>query len=196
MAERPGAAAQVGSRADSFLHEFMRPLDRLGQIQLQRQPAGNGGGKRAAGAMRMLRLDARVGPSRVATVRQDKRVRDLIAAGAFTTAGGVTAKRIARWDGTSWQPLGPINNTVICLSIYNGALIAGGGTDDSEGWFVQPTIIETQDADFPLLQGVIDGNSGVPSVVSTTSYLCGQDTTYNNISCIRPIQHNPTNRTS
>ena len=30
-------------------------------------------------------------------------------------------------------------------------VIAGGGTDDTTGWFVQPTLIETQDADFPLL---------------------------------------------
>ena len=30
----------------------------------------------------------------------------LIAAGLFTSAGGVTANRIARWDGSTWQPLG------------------------------------------------------------------------------------------
>jgi 1-pyrroline-5-carboxylate dehydrogenase len=30
-------------------------------------------------------------------------------------------------------------------------VIAGGGTDDSVGWFVEPTLIETADADFPLL---------------------------------------------
>lgn len=30
-------------------------------------------------------------------------------------------------------------------------VVAGGGTDDSEGWFVEPTVIETEDADFPLL---------------------------------------------
>lgn len=31
---------------------------------------------------------------------------ELIAAGSFTTIGGVAAKNVARWDGTSWQPLG------------------------------------------------------------------------------------------
>jgi hypothetical protein len=31
---------------------------------------------------------------------------DLIAAGAFTEAGGVPVNRIARWDGTDWSPLG------------------------------------------------------------------------------------------
>jgi hypothetical protein len=29
----------------------------------------------------------------------------LIAGGAFSTAGGVTANRLARWDGSTWQPL-------------------------------------------------------------------------------------------
>jgi hypothetical protein len=30
----------------------------------------------------------------------------LYAGGIFTVAGGVTASNIARWDGTSWAPLG------------------------------------------------------------------------------------------
>jgi hypothetical protein len=30
----------------------------------------------------------------------------LIAAGSFTVAGGAPASRIARWDGSSWNPLG------------------------------------------------------------------------------------------
>ncbi len=31
---------------------------------------------------------------------------DLIAGGWFTTAGGVSANFIARWDGSAWQPAG------------------------------------------------------------------------------------------
>jgi peptidoglycan hydrolase-like amidase len=30
---------------------------------------------------------------------------ELIAGGYFTSAGGITAKYISRWNGTSWQPL-------------------------------------------------------------------------------------------
>ena len=38
---------------------------------------------------------------------------DLIAAGSFTTAGGVTVNRIARWDGSTWSALGTgMNNSV------------------------------------------------------------------------------------
>ena len=31
---------------------------------------------------------------------------DVYAGGDFTTAGGVSASRIAKWDGTSWSALG------------------------------------------------------------------------------------------
>ncbi|MCH7847663.1 MAG: hypothetical protein IIB53_04790 [Planctomycetes bacterium] len=56
---------------------------------------------------------------------------DLIAGGEFTTAGGMPASSIARWDGTSWSPLGsgmsaPGDETVHSLTVYNGELIAGG----------------------------------------------------------------------
>jgi hypothetical protein len=51
----------------------------------------------------------------------------LYAAGRFTVAGGVTCNRIARWDGSAWQPLGSgMNSTVWALTTYNGELVAGG----------------------------------------------------------------------
>jgi hypothetical protein len=57
---------------------------------------------------------------------------ELIAGGKFTTAGGVAANRIARWDGSNWQPLGSgmhgdmIFPGVSALTVYDGELIAGG----------------------------------------------------------------------
>jgi len=61
----------------------------------------------------------------------------LIAGGRFTTAGDANANNIARWDGTTWQPLGSgmsgsstYNSFsypfVSALTVYNGQLIAGG----------------------------------------------------------------------
>ncbi|MGH2575238.1 MAG: hypothetical protein ACRDFC_06005, partial [Ignavibacteria bacterium] len=51
----------------------------------------------------------------------------LIAAGKFTTAGGIAANRIAKWNGSSWSALGSgLNNEVYALAIYNGDLIAAG----------------------------------------------------------------------
>ena len=52
---------------------------------------------------------------------------ELIAGGWFTTAGGVSAKYIACWDGTSWQPLGSgMNGGLGALVVYNDELIVGG----------------------------------------------------------------------
>jgi hypothetical protein len=56
---------------------------------------------------------------------------DLVAGGDFTTAGGVNASRIARWDGTSWSALGSglaITSSlerVPLVVLPNGDLVAG-----------------------------------------------------------------------
>ena len=53
---------------------------------------------------------------------------DLYAGGVFTTAGGVTANRIAKWDGSSWSALGQgLNGDVNALVVdTSGNLYAGG----------------------------------------------------------------------
>jgi hypothetical protein len=53
---------------------------------------------------------------------------DLIAGGIFTQAGGVAANNIARWNGTSWSPLGaglPVAVRALA-SLPNGDVVAGG----------------------------------------------------------------------
>ncbi|MBW8050132.1 MAG: T9SS type A sorting domain-containing protein [Cytophagales bacterium] len=51
----------------------------------------------------------------------------LYAGGGFTTAGGVSANNIAKWDGTSWDSLGSgLNSGVQALAIYNDTLYAAG----------------------------------------------------------------------
>jgi hypothetical protein len=55
---------------------------------------------------------------------------NIVAGGDFTTAGGVSSPRIAQWNGTSWQTIGPANqgssvNSLLVLP--NGDLVAGGG---------------------------------------------------------------------
>jgi hypothetical protein len=64
---------------------------------------------------------------------------DLVAGGSFTTAGGVSANRIARWNGTSWSALGSglgsgVNDWVRALATMpNGDLVAGGGFTTAGG---------------------------------------------------------------
>ena len=64
----------------------------------------------------------------------------LYAGGFFTSAGGVSANRIAKWDGSSWSALaGGMNSTVFALTVFDDgsgggpALIAGGNFTSAGG---------------------------------------------------------------
>jgi hypothetical protein len=59
----------------------------------------------------------------------------LYAAGNFTTAGGVVANSIARWDGTQWHPLGSGMNSPVSELVVgpDGSLYAGGGFTTAGG---------------------------------------------------------------
>jgi hypothetical protein len=62
----------------------------------------------------------------------------LIAAGQFTIAGGITANRIAAWDGSRWWPLGAgvgdrSYTRVHALTVYDGDLIVAGNFNTAGG---------------------------------------------------------------
>lgn len=60
----------------------------------------------------------------------------LIAAGSFATSGGTLLGNIAKWNGSSWEPLGSgIVGAVYAMTIYNGKLIVGGDFDTAGGVF-------------------------------------------------------------
>jgi len=64
---------------------------------------------------------------------------DLYIGGNFTTAGGITANHIAKWDGSSWSPLissngvNGINGIVTALAVNGTELYAGGWFTDAGG---------------------------------------------------------------
>jgi trimeric autotransporter adhesin len=66
---------------------------------------------------------------------------DLIAGGSFDQAGTVDAANIARWNGTSWSPLGQgigqwgpyMSDEVATLASQNGILYAGGSFSTAGG---------------------------------------------------------------
>lgn len=59
---------------------------------------------------------------------------DLVAAGSFTSAGGVAANGIARWDGNAWWSLGSgVSGVRALLALPNGELIAGGSFSTAGG---------------------------------------------------------------
>ncbi|HMN97770.1 MAG TPA: hypothetical protein PKC43_14975 [Phycisphaerales bacterium] len=50
----------------------------------------------------------------------------LYAGGAFTTAGGVSANRVARWNGVTWSPLGTgMNGPVDALALFDDGVGSG-----------------------------------------------------------------------
>lgn len=53
---------------------------------------------------------------------------DVYVGGDFTTAGSISASRVAKWNGSSWSSLGTgINSSVLALAVDgNGSLYAGG----------------------------------------------------------------------
>ncbi len=52
---------------------------------------------------------------------------ELIAAGSFTSIGGVAANNIARWDGTTWRPLAQgVADRIEALEVHAGSLFVGG----------------------------------------------------------------------
>jgi hypothetical protein len=59
---------------------------------------------------------------------------DLIVAGTFETAGGVTVNNIARWDGEAWHAygdgLGDAFGSVLAVAMWNGRLVACGSFDE------------------------------------------------------------------
>ena len=66
---------------------------------------------------------------------------NLYAGGRFTTAGGTSAAKIAKWNGTTWSALGTgMNNAVSALAFdSSGNLYAGGGFTTAGG-LIRPYI--------------------------------------------------------
>lgn len=59
---------------------------------------------------------------------------DLVAAGSFAMAGGLTVNNIARWDGLYWQPVAEGMSThVSALTTYGTDLVAGGDFNNASG---------------------------------------------------------------
>src|ERR1041384_4485682 len=59
---------------------------------------------------------------------------DIYAVGLFTTAGGVNANFIAKWDGSSWSALGSgLNNTTWAVAVIDSDIYAGGSFTTAGG---------------------------------------------------------------
>lgn len=62
---------------------------------------------------------------------------DIIVAGRFTQAGGISVNNIARWSPASgWRAMGTLDDTVYALAVFNGQLYAGGFFSLTGGSFI------------------------------------------------------------
>ena len=58
---------------------------------------------------------------------------DLLVAGAFTTAGGTTATRVALWNGSSYSALGTgVSGAASCAVLHNGSIVLGGTFENEQ----------------------------------------------------------------
>ena len=59
----------------------------------------------------------------------------LVVGGDFTTIGSVPASHVARWNGSSWEPLGVgLAGSLHALTLYEGALVAAIAGSDLQRW--------------------------------------------------------------
>ena len=111
---------------------------------------------------------------------------DLIAGGNFTTAGGVAASRIARWNGSSWNPVGsgiqPLQSWtssdpfVSALALLDGGELAVGGSLFSVGGHISAYIARHSFTNIPAIaiqpspQSVEAGNVITLTAAPTNGY--------------------------
>ncbi|HUN81992.1 MAG TPA: immunoglobulin domain-containing protein, partial [Phycisphaerae bacterium] len=59
---------------------------------------------------------------------------ELLVTGLFTSINGISLQRVARWDGSTWHPLGSgLDGSGASLAVFNGELIVGGNFDTAGG---------------------------------------------------------------
>jgi hypothetical protein len=98
----------------------------------------------------------------------------LYAGGEFSSAGGVAASNLARWNGTTWTPVGGgVAGRVHALAMFQGSLHAGG-TFGTAGGITARRIARFDGTSWsPLGLGIPDGSTGglVTSLASVQGFL-------------------------
>jgi hypothetical protein len=99
----------------------------------------------------------------------------LYAGGDFTTAGGVAANGIAKWDGSSWSPLGSGlawpsgDRPVYALAVFDdggGAALYAGGALTSAGGVSANRIARWDGSSWTPVDSGVSGGTGVAFVSS------------------------------
>jgi hypothetical protein len=96
----------------------------------------------------------------------------LYAGGRFSTAGGVSANNIAKWDGAGWSALGSgVNSSVAALAVFDdgsgaGPALYAGGHFTTAGGVTAPRIAKWDGAGWSALGSGMDGGSPFVSALT------------------------------
>jgi hypothetical protein len=99
---------------------------------------------------------------------------DVYAGGRFTSAGGVPASRIARWNGSSWSALstgvsGTGSFAVSALALAGGSVIAGGSFTNAGGVAVN-RLARWDGANWSALGSGVARSFSSPSVLALAAF--------------------------
>jgi hypothetical protein len=107
------------------------------------------------------------------TVFDDGNGPALYAGGAFEVAGGVPASRVAKWNGSTWAPLGlglGFNSEAFALAVFddgNGPILfVGGGQITTAGGVFAPGLVRWDGSSWSGV-GYGVGNRGLSDVIKT-----------------------------
>ncbi|MBL9076139.1 MAG: hypothetical protein JNL08_01465 [Planctomycetes bacterium] len=96
---------------------------------------------------------------------------DLIVGGDFATAGGIAAPCVARWNGSSFAPMGAgFNGRIRAMADYGGQLVVGGSYSASGTSPIPGLAVWTGTAWQPF-----GGGSGAPPASTTALQVVGSD---------------------
>ncbi len=98
----------------------------------------------------------------------------LYAGGFFTQAGGISANRIACWDGTSWHALGSgVNNTVHAIATSGSDVFVGGQFTEAGGNPAASRIASWDGSSWHALGGSLNNPVAAIAVSGSDVYVGG-----------------------
>ncbi|MDQ3703952.1 MAG: S-layer homology domain-containing protein [Chloroflexota bacterium] len=114
---------------------------------------------------------------------------NVYAGGVFTTAGGVSANNVARWDGIQWHPLGSGVSGNQNLNVYaiavGGSNVYVGGTFNMAGGVSANNIARWDGSQWHPLGSGVNGSVFDVAVSGSDVYVVGDFTTVGQVSANR-----------
>ncbi|MEW6159676.1 MAG: choice-of-anchor D domain-containing protein, partial [Verrucomicrobiota bacterium] len=102
---------------------------------------------------------------------------NLYAGGWFTTAGGIPAKSVAKWDGIRWSPLDSgLDGTVMAL-VASGDHVFAGGQFSNAGGIPAKSVAKWDGSRWSALGEGVDGSVSALVLAGSTLYIGGRFTT-------------------